>query len=250
MLINDREIIKRLKIKSKDRVLDVGGSMQQHELIQIDTLVDIIRPEEAPYISSNLKAARFVQADITRDKLPFKDKEFDVCLCTHTLEDLSNPFLIMNEMSRVAKRGIIVTPSMGIDMVFSDIDFTDWLTGFRRVPGQAHHKWFFVKEKGIIKVIPKNFPILYTSDFHIVKWLGSPEFIYVWNNDINYKEFISLNIHNLIDEYKRFLTFNTKSIKFGKVLYFIDSPLAIFKAFIKKLLRRGEGYTYRKNFKV
>src|SRR5687768_10284392 len=142
MLLTDLEIIKKLKIKSTDRVLDIGGSMRQHEFIKIDTLADILPPEEAPYWPTKLSANKFVKVDITKSKLPFKDKEFDVCLCTHTLEDLPSPFLVIEEMSRVAKRGLIVTPSMGQDMVFLPIDYTDWLTGARRVPGHAHHKWF------------------------------------------------------------------------------------------------------------
>lgn len=128
MSLTDRRIIQRLKIKSRDRVLDVGGSMKQHGELQIDTLVDIISPEEAPYTPSELKAKHFVKLDITHQKLPFENKEFDVCLCTHTLEDLPSPFSAIAEMSRVAKRGLIITPSMGTDMVFSHIDFTNWLT--------------------------------------------------------------------------------------------------------------------------
>jgi ubiquinone/menaquinone biosynthesis C-methylase UbiE len=248
MLLTDREIIEKLKIKSKDRILDIGGSMAQHQSISIDTLVDIIRPEEAPYGSSKLLAKNFVKVDITREKLPFKDKEFDVCLCTHVLEDLPSPFLIMNEMNRVAKRGLIVTPSMGEDMVFSRIDFTDWLTGARRVPGQAHHKWFFVKEKNNLKVIPKIPSILYTSDFHIVDWRGEKEMIYEWTGKINYAEFLGLNIHNLIEEYKRYLCINRKYFKFGQVLYFVDSPINFLKAFLKTLLRRGEGYSHPRCF--
>lgn len=248
MQINDRELIKRLKIKPGDKILDVGGSMSQHELIKIDTLVDMLRPEDAPYGPAKLRAAHFVKVDITREKLPFKNKEFDIGLCSHTLEDLSNPFTVMDEMGRVAKRGIIITPSMGKDMVFSGIDFTDWLTGARRIPGEAHHKWFFVKGKGGIKIIPKNFPILYTNDFHVTKWSGEPEFIYEWSGKVNYREFVSLNIHNLIDEYEKFLRLNRKKITLGRALYFVDSPMAVVKMLVKKILKRGDGYRYRKTF--
>ena len=159
MILTDQEISSKLKIASSDRVLDIGGSMMQHQDLQIDTLVDLIRPEDAPYGPTKLLAKHFVKVDITKEKLPFKNGEFDVCLCTHVLEDLPNPFMVMDEMARVAKRGLIVTPSMGFDMTFTPIDYTDWLTGARRVPGEAHHKWFFVKENNILKVIPKYFPI-------------------------------------------------------------------------------------------
>ena len=246
MLLGDKEIIKKMGIISTDRVLDIGGSMMQHHLIKVDTLADLIRPEDAPYGPSKLLAEHFVKVDITREKLPFGEKEFDVCLCTHTLEDLPSPFLVIDEMSRVSKRGLIATPNMGEDMKFSPIDFTDWNSGPRRVPGQAHHKWFFIKEGGILKIIPKNYPVLYTSEFGITDWMGEKEMVYSWEGKINYKEVSGLNIHNLIDEYEKFVNSNKSLIRCGGVILYLDSPYNLVKAYAKKFLRRGDGYKYRK----
>jgi ubiquinone/menaquinone biosynthesis C-methylase UbiE len=246
MLLTDQEIVEKLKIKSTDKVLDIGGSMTQHKQIKINTLVDIIRPEDAPYAPSKLLADNFVKVDITREELPFKDKEFDVALCTHVLEDLPNPFLIIEEMMRVAKRGLIVTPSMGYDMQLTPIDYTDWLTGARRVPGEAHHKWFFLKDGKVLNIIPKNYPILYTKEFQVVGWTGEREMEFYWNGNIKYSEFSALNIHKLIDEYKRFINKNTDKIKIGIAVIFIDNPFNMVKALVKKIIKRGVGYKYRK----
>lgn len=245
MLLTDKEIIANLKIGSMDRVLDVGGSMAQHTSINIDTLVDLIRPEDSPYKPTKLRASRFIKIDFTKDKLPFKDKEFDVCLCTHVLEDLASPFLVMNEMSRVSKRGLIVTPSMGCDMVFSPIDYTNWLTGARRVPGEAHHRWFFVGSGRKLEVIPKVYPILYTENFQVTKWSGIAEMEHYWKDEIVYEEFTSINIHKLIDRYEEFINKNQKEIKISRTLYFVDNPFNLIKAISKKVLKRGAGYKYR-----
>jgi len=245
MLLKDGEIIKKLKIKPTDRVLDIGGSMMQHGEIAIDTLADIIRPEEAPYGPSKLLAKKFVKVDITREKLPFIDKEFDVVLCTHVLEDLPSPFPVIEEMERVAKKGLIVTPSMGFDMTFTPIDYTNWLTGAKRVPGEAHHKWFFVKEEKTLKVIPKNYPVLYTKEFQVVGWTGEIEMEYYWNGNIKYNEFSALSIHKLIDEYEMFLNKNKDKIKIGTAVIFIDNPVNILKALAKKIVKWGPGYKYR-----
>lgn len=246
MILTDQEIIKKLGIKLKDKILDIGGSMAQHTTLKIDTLVDMIRPEDSPYRPSKLLAKKFIQADITKDKLPFKDKEFDVVLCTHTLEDLPTPFPIMDEMQRVGKRGLIVTPSMGTDMVFSKIDFTDWLTGARRVPGEAHHKWFFINKNDRLVVMPKNYPVLYTSAFQVIGWTGEKEMVFVWKDQIKYREVLGLNIHSLIDEYQNFLNSNKSRIKLGTALFYWDSPYNLAKALVKKILKRGPGYSFRK----
>ncbi|MBU0572808.1 class I SAM-dependent methyltransferase [Patescibacteria group bacterium] len=244
--MSDKHIIKKFRISSKEKVLDIGGSMKQHEEIKIHTLVDIIHPEEAPYGSSKLEADNFIRLDITRERLPFKNNEFDFCLCTHTLEDLSQPFLVLDEMSRVAKRGYIATPSMGKDMEFSHFDITNWLTGPRRVPGNAHHKWFFTKKKKKLQIIPKNYPVLYTPKFHIVDWLGENETRYYWEEEIDYMAKNSLNIHELIDEYEGYLQKHKNLIKRGKALLFLDNPYYIYKAILKFMLRRGKGYKHRK----
>jgi ubiquinone/menaquinone biosynthesis C-methylase UbiE len=246
MLLTDREIVLKLGIKHKDKVLDIGGSMTQHQEIKVNTLVDIIRPEDSPYGPTKMKADKFVQLDITKQKLPFADKYFDICLCTHTLEDLTNPTFVIDEMNRVAKRGLVVTPSMGYDMKFSPIDYTNWLSGARRVPGEAHHKWFFINTGKILKIIPKYYGILYTHDFQVVDWKGPREMEFYWDGQLNYKEFSSLNIHALIDEYQSFVNENRKNIKLGTAAIFIDNPYNLTKALIKKMLRRGSGYKYRK----
>lgn len=239
MTLSDKQLIEKYKIKPNDNILDIGGSMKQHQLIHVDTLVDIIRPETAPYGKSKLLAKNFVQLDITKEKLPFKDNEFDFCLCTHTLEDLYNPFLLLNEMSRVSKRGYISTPSMGKDMEYSHYNLTDWKTGPRRVPGIGHHKWFFYNEKGVMQIIPKNYPLLYTSKFHITKWLGEIEFEKYWEGKINYKEIKDLNFYKLIEIYDNFLKENITKIKRSPVLIFLDNPYFFFKETLKILLKKN-----------
>lgn len=238
MILTDKQLIEKFNIKFTDKVLDVGGSMKQHKFIHINTLVDILRPEFAPYGKSKLSADNFTQLDVTKQKLPFKDKEFDFCLCTHTLEDLYNPFILIEEMSRVAKRGYISTPSMGKDMEYSNLNINDWKTGPRRVPGIAHHKWFFNLEEGIMKIIPKNYPLLYTSKFHIKKWLGSEEFQYYWEDKIKYEEFKDLNFHELIKIYESFLSKNKKKLKKGLNLIFLDNPYFYLKEFVKYIFNR------------
>ncbi|MCG9128231.1 methyltransferase domain-containing protein [Candidatus Poribacteria bacterium] len=43
--------------------------------------------------------------------LPFSDKAFDYVICSHVLEHVEDPNLLISELMRVAKRGYIETPS-------------------------------------------------------------------------------------------------------------------------------------------
>ena len=243
MHLTDSEIIKKFKIKPNDRVLDVGGSMNQHRGMAVDTLVDAIRPEESKHYKSKLLAKNFVRLDLDVDKFPFKDNEFDFCLCTHTLEDLPYPFLAISEMSRVAKRGYISTPSFGQDITLSHVNFTDWKTGVRRVPGVAHHKWLFYEKGGIMNVVPKNYPLLYSSEFQFTKWNGDDEFRLYWKGKINYSEFKDLDFEALIKEYRGFVGRNKSRLsRFPLAAVYLDNPFYYAKELIKLILGRGYGF--------
>lgn len=236
--LTDQELIKKFNLKPADKILDVGGSMKQHEEIKIDTLVDIISPEESPYNKGKLLAKKFVRLNLNEDKFPFSDKYFDFCLCTHTLEDLPYPFLAIKEMQRVAKRGYIATPSMGADITMSHINFTDWETGARRVPGVAHHKWLFIEKEGVMKVIPKNYPLLYSSEFNFAKWLGDREFRFYWKNKIKYEQVSDIHFANLIKEYRKFVNKNQKKLTKSISLIYLDKPWYFFKEIAKLILSK------------
>lgn len=49
---------------------------------------------------------------------PFKDKEFDYVYCSNVLEHVDDPVEFLAELSRVAKRGYIETPSITGELLF------------------------------------------------------------------------------------------------------------------------------------
>lgn len=82
-----------------------------------------------------------LQADICQEKdcaklIIFVEQHelFDYCICTHTLEDLYNPFLALNYMSRIAKAGVITMPTMTDEL--SPVQSLNW-------SGYIHHRWIF-----------------------------------------------------------------------------------------------------------
>ena len=105
-----------LKIKKKDRVLEVG-------------------PGHNPSYRSNVLADKFVDSNYHRcgnikiyphqtfvnadgENLPFKDKEFDYVICNQVLEHTENPEKFILEQNRVAKRGYMETPSLLGELLF------------------------------------------------------------------------------------------------------------------------------------
>lgn len=67
-----------------------------------------------------------------RRPYPFKDKEVDFVVCSHTLEDLRDPLWVCNEMIRIARRGYIEVPSRLIETCRG-------VEG--RHAGHCHHRW-------------------------------------------------------------------------------------------------------------
>lgn len=84
------------------------------------------------------------------ETLPFKDKEFDYVICNQVLEHVDDPVAFVSELSRVAKRGYIETPSLLGEFLF---------------PKQSH-KWVILDIDGILILYDKaKMPGNYGCDY-------------------------------------------------------------------------------------
>jgi len=104
------ETIQRYKAFFKGKVLDIGcndgyGMEKIKELGCEVWGVDIAKNKVERAIKKGLNVKRGYM-----ENLPYKDKEFDIIFCSHTLEHSSNVEKAVKEMKRVAKRVIIVVP--------------------------------------------------------------------------------------------------------------------------------------------
>ncbi|MBS1666432.1 MAG: class I SAM-dependent methyltransferase [Bacteroidetes bacterium] len=127
-----------LKIKSSDRVLEVGGGHNPHP--RANVVVD-------KFVDSNfhrsgdikvLKNQTFMQAD--GEALPFKDNEFDYIICCQVLEHVENPVKFLSEQFRVAKRGYLETPSLIGEYLFPRIS----------------HKWILHELDDVLYLLDKK----------------------------------------------------------------------------------------------
>jgi len=93
----------------------------------------------------------WIQRDICeKTPFPFRDKEIDFVVCSHTLEDIRDPLWVCAEMIRVAKAGYIEVPSR------------IWETCRGHQPGIAglsHHRW-------LIDITPND--IRFLLKFHVI----------------------------------------------------------------------------------
>ena len=64
-----------------------------------------------------------------------KDNSFDFSICSYMLEDWYDPFIVINQRSRVSKAGYIEVPRVWIET-------TKWIVyKSKNIKGYAHYIW-------------------------------------------------------------------------------------------------------------
>ena len=124
--------------------------------------------------------------------------KFDYCICTHTLEDIYNPIVALDNMPKIAKSGIITMPCARTEL--SHIENSSWL-------GFIHHRWIYDIDGNTMLVIPKlNFlDSIVTSPFEP----NLTEIRYEWSETIPYKIFMNNylgpNVNTVISKYQELI---------------------------------------------
>lgn len=119
------------KLKEAQNIIDLGCG--NNPIAQAKVGVDLyIEPKErnlgqGPIIDFDKFKARGVEFVNTRidGPLPFQDKQFDFAYSHHVFEHLEDPATACREMMRIAKRGVIITPSYFAEIIF----------------GRPYHRW-------------------------------------------------------------------------------------------------------------
>ena len=113
--------------------------------------------------------------DITKDRLPFADKEVDFLYCRHTLEDLLDPLWAIGEIARVAKSGWIETPSV-ISELARGVD-----GGAAPWRGYIHHRSLFWNDQDTLCLAPKYACLEYAD---LSRWdlASALKNRWAWNN--------------------------------------------------------------------
>lgn len=101
-------LIRSFELRPTDLVLEVGSG--HNPTPRADVLCERFVADSSERHGQRTRIDRpFVVGDIY--DLPFRDGAFDFVVCTHVLEHLADPRRALSELSRVAPRGFVETPS-------------------------------------------------------------------------------------------------------------------------------------------
>lgn len=197
-------------IGPNDRVLDVGGGMQP--LLRADAVIDIVpfeqRGRQGGYIGegeAHFTKGSWVVTDFSdHQRFPFRDKEFDFVFCSHTLEDIADPFWVCMEMQRVGRRGYIETPSR-------EAESTRGIAGKWRInkdyfAGYYHHRWFVEVKDGELVFTAKYPFIHFFKQYQLPKECARNKMHmeFWWSDSFRFKERQLLSVEEALVDLKKF----------------------------------------------
>jgi len=192
------DIVSKSKQSSTFKVIDIGGAVNGWSKDISDMIVD--KNIESSENSMQLDICVFQEWQKLLDYVEINGM-YDYAICTHTLEDVYNPFLALDFLPKIAKAGIITMPSLRTEL--SKVESNDWL-------GYIHHRWMFDIIDNKMLVIPK-LELLSSLVNNSIKFNPlQAEIRYEWNGNINYDIFmdnyLGPNVSIVVDTYQTLIS--------------------------------------------
>jgi hypothetical protein len=168
------------------KVLDLGGGTSSWLQEYVTDIIDLNPSHE-------VKGVNYIKGDFYDNEIweSIPDKHYDFVNCSHTLEDLRDPKIIVSMISKKAKSGLIIVPHKYQEI--SKVESITWL-------GNSHHRWIF-------NILDNNFYAFAKS--HYINPLTQSYFLNYFSRMISY-----LLNKNLVHFPYRFI----KKHSFGKEL--------------------------------
>ncbi len=175
----------------------------------------------------NIPADQQVRIDMAKQPLPFDDKSFDFVYCRHVLEDMYNPFPLMNEMSRVAKAGYIETPSP-LTEIARGVDGSS--PPFR---GYHHHHYIVWAHEGQLRFVAK-YPFIeyirFTEEDIIKSLAEGPKYWnthYLWEGKIDWSHRQNGPDYQMVRDYAPMLKDAMDQSKISAGIFWQGKPMKI-----------------------
>lgn len=133
------------------RVLDIGGAADTWADHLVSGYIDI-QPVEGRKV--------FV-GDVNRQELwdEVARESWDFCICSHLLEDIRCPDLVVDNMRRIFKGGYIATPNKHTE--FANVES-------RYFVGYCHHRWIYTLDGNTLRAVAKMPVTNYFSRRHFI----------------------------------------------------------------------------------
>ncbi len=123
------------------RVIDIGGAYCPWSAEVADAFVDLF-----PINGRDVLIGDVNEQPIWEE---IRDRRFDFCICSHTLEDVRNPPFILAQIQKLFHGGYIAMPSKHLE--FNHVESKHWI-------GYAHHRWIYTLADDELRLIAK-FPL-------------------------------------------------------------------------------------------
>lgn len=186
MRLHWQKLLKELNHQPGGKIIDIGGGMDPVPVA--DMVVDAV--------DQGLGGRAYTFLDLASQKLPFEDNSFDIAICCQTLEDLTSPTLILQEISRVAKRGVIEVPHRGAESIpHKTANGLCWF-------GTGHHRWLIEEIDGQLVFVPKRADMLCRHP--IPKWTGPGGIHMTWEHEIPAKVMMDIFDDQINANYRDF----------------------------------------------
>jgi len=179
-----KEHISKLKENNFDlKVIDVGGGIC-HWAPETTHIADIfIVPGSREVLEKNHPEMNIYQLDISDTaqwepilKYVEENGKFDYSICTHTLEDISNPKIACEMLMKISKAGVIAVPSKYAEYMRFEKQYS--VSGYR---GFFHHKWIWSLKNNVLRGFEKNNYWEYVTSFRLNKVDGIfTEICFMW----------------------------------------------------------------------
>ena len=134
----------------KIRIIDVGASLNAWSKDVVDAIVDIQEPQVESHVQvfrANINVVKEWEAIEAHVK---EHGKFDFSICSHTLEDISNPMLVANQLGKISHGGYISVPSKYRELSRFEMSLKG---AFYR--GYIHHRWIFTIRNSQLFGFPK-----------------------------------------------------------------------------------------------
>lgn len=195
--------IKKQKQNNVFTVIDVGSATGWTSDFA-DAICDMNEPESMP-LNKNII---FFKMNINNpydwnqvDRFITEHGKFDFSICTHTLEDISNPTFVCKKLEEISKAGYIAVPSKYIELS----RFENTYYNYR---GYIHHRWIFsIKDNKFIGY-PKISVLEYDTLYDSIASLESEkrDLSFYWKDQIPIEiinnDYLGPSIEHVIEYYK------------------------------------------------